>query len=348
MTNIASKLIQWQKYHGRHQLPWQNTRNPYVIWLSEIMLQQTQVATVIPYYQRFLHRFPTIKNLAQATLDDVLILWSGLGYYSRARYLHQTADVIMRNHNGKFPRQLEAIKQLPGIGDSTAAAIAVFAFGQRCAILDGNVKRVFARYFGIEGYPGKTEIQKRLWQKANESLPKNSIEVYTQALMDFGTLVCTRHKPNCTTCPVQDSCIALRENVVAMLPSPKPRKPLLKKEAVFLILIKQDKILLEKRPAKGIWGGLWCPPEMMTTDNANTICAQQYGIKVKLLNTITPFDHTFTHFKLRIHPQRLQVLSTTTTRHNNEKWVSIENALTSAIPTPVRKILQQNLLETIK
>ena len=207
MSDFSAKLIHWQKHHGRHHLPWQGTRDPYAIWLSEIMLQQTQVTTVTPYYQRFMQRFPNIKSLSLGPLDDILTLWSGLGYYARARHLHQTAQLIMRNYDGKFPRQLDLIQQFPGIGRSTAAAIAVFAFGERCAILDGNVKRVFTRYFGIEGYPGNQKIQNQLWEKAITLLPdkntKNNIETYTQALMDLGALVCTRSKPNCTICPLQ-------------------------------------------------------------------------------------------------------------------------------------------------
>lgn len=348
MSNVANQLVHWQKRHGRHHLPWQGTRDPYAIWLSEIMLQQTQVATVIPYYQRFIQRFPDVESLALATLDDVLTLWSGLGYYSRARNLFQTAGIIMRDYQGKFPQQVELILQLPGIGRSTAAAIAVFAFGQHRAILDGNVKRIFTRYFGIDGYPGKADIQKQLWQKANECLPEKNtnlaIETYTQALMDLGSIVCTRSKPHCTACPLQPNCVAYGNNLTGRLPSPKPRKLLPKRETLFLMLIKQDKTLLVKRPPTGIWGGLWCPIELPINENTIAHCQQAYGLEVKPLGDIPPLDHTFTHFKLTIHPRLLQVVSPIDDLLHNKKWITLDDALQTAIPTPVRKLFKQPLL----
>lgn len=345
MCKIATRLICWQKNYGRHHLPWQNTRDPYAIWLSEIMLQQTQVSTVTPYYQRFMQRFPTIKSLASGPLDEVLALWSGLGYYARARYLHQSAQLIMRNYGGQFPCQLDLIQQLPGIGRSTAAAIAVFAFGQRCAILDGNVKRVFARYFGIEGYPGDQKTQNRLWDKAVAILPdskdKGNIEIYTQALMDLGAIVCTRSKPNCVICPLQKDCTALKENRVDKLPTPKPRRPLPEKETVLLLLTKQKKILLKKRPATGIWGGLWCPPEITTCKNIATYCVREYNLRIKSVDDIPPLSHSFTHYKLRIYPKLLEVISPIDSQQNKTMWLTLDEALAAAIPAPVRKLLQQ-------
>lgn len=345
MCKIATRLICWQKLHGRHHLPWQGTHDPYAIWLSEIMLQQTQVSTVTPYYQRFMQRFPNIKSLASGPLDDVLALWSGLGYYARARYLYQTAQLIMRNYDGKFPRQLDLIQQLPGIGRSTAAAIAVFAFGQQCAILDGNVKRIFTRYFGIEGYPGNRKIQNRLWNKASAILPDNNvngnIEIYTQALMDLGATVCTRSKPKCVICPLQKDCIALREQRIDRLPTTKSRRPLPEKETVLLLLTKQKKILLEKRPPKGIWGGLWCPPEMTTCKNVTTYCVQNYCFSIIVLDDIPPLHHSFTHFKLRIYPKLLEVVSPIDSQQNNIMWLTLDEALAAAIPAPVRTLLKQ-------
>ena len=345
MCKIATRLICWQKLHGRHHLPWQDTRDPYAIWLSEIMLQQTQVSTVIPYYQRFMQRFPNIKSLASGPLDDVLALWSGLGYYARARYLHHAAQLIMRNYDGRFPRELDLIQQLPGIGRSTAAAIAVFAFGQRCAILDGNVKRIFTRYFGIEGYPGNLKIQNRLWNKASAILPENNvngnIEMYTQALMDLGATVCTRSKPKCAICPLQKDCIALREQCVDKLPTTKSRRPLPEKETVLLLLTKQKKILLKKRPATGIWGGLWCPPEMTTCTNVTTYCAQNYRFSIITVDDIPPLQHSFTHFKLRIYPKLLEVVSPVDSQQNNIMWLTLDEALAAAIPAPVRTLLKQ-------
>lgn len=348
MPNIATKLIRWQTQHGRHHLPWQDTRDPYAIWLSEIMLQQTQVITVISYYQRFIQRFPSIERLALAPQDDVLACWSGLGYYSRARNLSHAAQIIMRDHQGIFPQEIGLIQQLPGIGRSTAAAIAVFAFGQHAAILDGNVKRVFTRYFGIDGYPGKADVQKQLWHKANACLPEKntnqSIETYTQALMDLGSIICTRSKPNCTSCPLQHHCVAYLNNRTDKLPTPKPRKQLPNKETIFLMLTKQNKILLEKRPSSGIWGGLWCPLEISAGENTITYCQHTYGLEVRSLGEISPLDHTFTHFKLKIHPHLLQVISPNDALQQKGKWMTLDNALVSAIPTPVRKLFQQPLL----
>ena len=351
MPKIATKLIHWQTKHGRHHLPWQNTRDPYAIWLSEIMLQQTQVITVIPYYLRFIQRFPNIERLALAPQDDVLACWSGLGYYSRARNLSHAAQIIMRDYQGKFPRGIELIQQLPGIGRSTAAAIAVFAFGQCAAILDGNVKRVFTRYFGIDGYPGKVDVQKQLWHKADACLPEKtanqSIETYTQALMDLGSIVCTRSKPDCTSCPLQHNCVAHQESRTDKLPSPKPRKQLPKKETTFLMLTKQNKILLEKRPPSGIWGGLWCPLEISTSEDTIAYCLQTYGLEVRPLGYISPLDHTFTHFKLRIHPHLLRVVSPCDALLQKGKWMTLDDALESAIPAPVRKLFKQPLLNDL-
>ncbi|MDP1557976.1 MAG: A/G-specific adenine glycosylase [Nitrosomonas sp.] len=348
MSSVATRLIHWHKHDGRHHLPWQGSRDPYAIWLSEIMLQQTQVATVIPYYQRFMQRFPTCQSLALAPLDDVLALWSGLGYYARARHLHQAARSVMQDYHGNFPQQQELIQQLPGIGRSTAAAIAVFAFGERCAILDGNVKRVFARYAGIGGYPGTVKIQNLLWQKAHEYLPERNarqpIEIYTQALMDLGATVCTRSKPLCTACPLQQDCVGFRENRVAQFPAPKPHKSQPKKETLFLMLLNQKQILLEKRPTTGVWGGLWCPPEIMAGEDIARYCAQQYGLDARLVADMPPLDHTFTHFKLRIHPQLCHVVSAAASPQQHTRWMTLEQALQAAIPTPVRKLLRQLIL----
>lgn len=350
MSTFAAKLICWQKLHGRNSLPWQNTRDPYAIWISEIMLQQTQVTTVIPYYLRFLQRFPDIERLALSSVDDVLALWSGLGYYSRGRNLHRAAGLIARDQGGVFPRHIEVIQQLPGIGRSTAAAIAAFAYGERCAILDGNVKRVFARCFGIDGYPGRSENEMLLWQKAEELLPDGSeqggIEVYTQALMDLGATVCTRGKPKCMECPLQQDCIALRDNRVGSLPAPRPRKPLPEKETVLLMLMKQGQILLEKRPTTGIWGGLWCLPEMPLSKNPVAYCTGHFGMRVIPLAHMPPLDHAFTHFRLRIHPRLLQVVSSPSavkTQGRDETiWIALEDALKAAIPAPVRKLLLEH------
>lgn len=340
-------LIRWQRIHGRHQLPWQNTSDPYAIWLSEIMLQQTRVATVIPYYLRFLRCYPDVKSLALASLDEVLALWSGLGYYSRGRNLHRTACLIVSKYQGKFPRETKLIQQLPGIGRSTAAAIEVFAFGKRSAILDGNVKRVLARYFGVQGYPGDKKTEVYLWKKAEELLPKNNvkstIKTYSQSLMDLGSAICTRTKPKCVICPIRRGCVAFQEHLEDKLPISRPHRPLVLKETVMLIIMRQGEVLLERRPSTGIWGGLWSLPEILINDDISLYCAQRLGIKIKLLAHIPFIDHTFTHFKLRIYPRSLKVISQTSTiSQSKRKWISFSGALEMGIPAPVRNILKSN------
>lgn len=341
---FATNLIRWQHLHGRHQLPWQNTQDPYAIWLSEIMLQQTQVATVVPYYLRFLQQFPDINSLALASLDAVLSLWSGLGYYARGRNLHRAAQIIVDQYNGIFPHDLKLIQQLPGVGRSTAAAIAVFAYGEEYAILDGNVKRVFARYFGINGYPGAKDTETLLWQKAEELIPRKDIvgkiQTYTQALMDLGATICTRSRPQCSVCPLRIDCIALRENRVDKLPTARPRKLLPQKETVMLMMLQQDWVLLQKRPLTGIWGGLWCLPEISLTEDTNSYCQQQFGLNVRVMAELPPLDHSFTHFKLRIYPRPLHIISPVIAHKNyGLTRFSFEDALGAAIPTAVRRLL---------
>lgn len=345
MSALAELLIIWQKKHGRHHLPWQNNTNPYTVWLSEIMLQQTQVNTVIPYYQQFIQRFPTIDKLAQAPLDDVLALWSGLGYYARARNLHRAALLIMIEHQGIFPRSREAIQQLPGIGRSTAAAIAVFAFGQRDAILDGNVKRVLARYFGVVDYPGEAETLKKLWRLAEQSLPGGDdpagIRAYTQGLMDLGTLLCTRRNPACECCPLQHTCVAYQEKRVALLPAPRPKKRLSEKQTVFMIYRAKQRLLLEKRPDQGIWGGLWCFPENAVDHDRLKAGSGAPGVELPQLM------HTFTHFRLWIYPQLVEVEAEIGSAGKMTAWVAPEEALHLAIPTPVRKLIVQHFLNDL-
>ena len=308
------------------------------------MLQQTQVATVVPYYLRFLQQFPDINSLALASLDDVLSLWSGLGYYARGRNLHRAAQMVVDQYNGIFPHDLKLIQQLPGVGRSTAAAIAVFAYGEECAILDGNVKRVFARYFGIDGYPGAKDTETLLWKKAEELIPRKDsvgqIQTYTQALMDLGATICTRSRPQCSVCPLRIDCIALRENRVDKLPVARPRKLLPQKETVMLMMLQQDGVLLQKRPLTGIWGGLWCPPEISLTEDTNSYCQQQFGLNVRVMEELPPLDHSFTHFKLRIYPRLLHVISPAPTHKNSILTrFSFEDALSAAIPTAVRRLL---------
>lgn len=340
MTDFASRLIAWQKLHGRHDLPWQNTTDPYAIWVSEIMLQQTQVSAVIGYYQKFMTRFATIEALANATQDEVLQHWSGLGYYSRARNLHNAAQTIMDEHQGQFPQDFATIQTLSGIGRSTAAAIASFAFNQVQTILDGNVKRVLARHFAVTGWPSSPKVEKALWSLAESLLPETDMVAYTQGLMDLGASLCSRTKPKCTSCPLKSTCEAYKQNRVAELPTPKPRKNIPEKHITMLIFRQGDEVLLEKRPPTGIWGGLWSFPETEATDNFAEISRGKFDMSVLVSQPLPLLSHSFTHFKLHIHPQPLQLLKQPLqAREPRLVWLSIDEAISAAIPTPVRKIL---------
>jgi A/G-specific adenine glycosylase len=335
--SFASRIVAWQRANGRHDLPWQNTRDPYRIWLSEIMLQQTQVAAVIPYYLRFLQRFPDLRALADGTEDEVLAHWSGLGYYARGRHLHRAARLVHERHGGVFPREFDAVVALPGIGRSTAAAISVFASGERQAILDGNVKRVLARHQGIFGYPGDRKVQDRLWARAQTLLPAVDVEAYTQGLMDLGARVCLRQAPRCNACPVADDCIAQVRDLVAELPAARPAKPLPQRETRFVVMIDGVDVFLEKRPAPGIWGGLWCFPEA----DADHL-AMRFAAEAGAATPLASIEHGFTHFRLRIHPVLMRVKRRTLSLNEPDvAWVDIEAALRYAIPAPVRNLLQR-------
>ncbi|MDP2783376.1 MAG: A/G-specific adenine glycosylase [Sulfurimicrobium sp.] len=340
MSGFAAALIRWQKAHGRHGLPWQGGRDPYAVWLSEIMLQQTQVSSVIPYYQRFLASFPDIATLAAASQDEVLAHWSGLGYYSRARNLHQAARQVMERHGGVFPAEFEQILALPGIGRSTAAAISAFAFGMRRAILDGNVKRVLARYFAVAGYPGEKSIEALLWLRAEELLPHVGIETYTQALMDLGATVCTRGKPACDSCPVNADCQARQQGLQAVLPYTRPRKALPERETTMLLLLREGEIFLEKRPPAGIWGGMWSFPEIAREEDPQQACLASFGFETETLKPLPHVQHTFTHFRLHILPQPLTVSALQLRAClAGGMWLSVDDALGAAIPAPVRQLL---------
>lgn len=341
MQDFAAQVIAWQRQHGRHDLPWQNTRDPYAVWVSEIMLQQTQVAAVIPYYQRFMARFPNLASLARADEDGVLQHWSGLGYYSRARNLHAAAQAVMERHGGTFPGDPEAIAALPGIGRSTAAAIAAFGFGRRGAILDGNVKRVFARHFGVDGWPGLPAVEKRLWALAESLLPEDGIEGYTQGLMDLGATLCTRSKPDCPHCPLASQCVALRTGRTAELPTPKPRKQLPQKRTVMLLLCKGNEILLEKRPPTGIWGGLWSLPEVEIGADVGEVARTRFGVETELQQALPTHAHAFSHFRLDITPQPLLVVGAHALQEAGAIWLDRQEAVGAAVPAPVRKILQK-------
>ncbi len=340
MTDFATKVIGWQRRHGRHDLPWQNTRDVYRIWLSEVMLQQTQVAAVIPYYRRFLRRFPRLKALAAAPLDDVLAVWSGLGYYARARNLHRAAQRIVTEHRGRFPRSFEAVLALPGVGRSTAAAICVFAFGDRHAILDGNVKRLMARCYGIAGYPGDAKTTARLWRRTEQLLPLRNVETYSQGLMDLGAAICVRGKPRCEVCPVAPDCVARRRGTIGRLPAPRPRKSLRQRRTHMLVLLHAGQVLLEKRAASGVWGGLWSLPEVASGTDIAALCAQRYGAQIATHAKLPTVAHGFTHFRLDIEPHCLGVARVAPrAAAPGARWLPLEDALSAAIPAPVRRIL---------
>ena len=336
--SFAARLIAWQKRHGRHGLPWQNTMDPYRVWLSEIMLQQTQVATVIPYYQRFLASFPDLASLAAAPVDKVMAHWSGLGYYARARNLHACAKAVLAEHGGKFPRQPEAIAALPGIGRSTANAIAVFCFGARMPILDGNVKRLLARHAGIEGWPGSPAVESQSWRYAESLLPKAEVATYIQAQMDLGATVCTRSKPKCELCPVAEDCVARRDDRTDELPTAKPRKALPQRDATMLVLIENARVLLLPRPPTGIWGGLLSLPELAAGRNAEQEAAR-LGCRIVSQRALDDVSHTFTHFRLTITPLLCEVQSANLATEPGARWLAAADLAQAALPAPIRKLL---------
>ncbi len=339
MSALSTRLIRWHKLHGRHDLPWQNTRDPYRIWLSEIMLQQTQVATVIPYYERFLVRFPQLADLAAAPVDDVMALWSGLGYYARARNLHRCAREVMTTHSGNFPRQPELLTELPGIGRSTANSIATFCFGARAPILDGNVKRVLARAFGIEGFPGNTAVEKELWALAGTLMPERSGDIYNQAQMDLGATLCRRSKPRCEECPLTDICVARAQGREAELPHSRPRKLVPQRKVTLLALWHKGRVLLEQRPPAGIWGGLLSLPELPDSAGAAEFAARQFGCA---LTTVTPaptFLHVFSHFRLHITPLLCDVTLQPRAMEAKHRWLTPAELKQAALPAPIKKLL---------
>jgi A/G-specific adenine glycosylase len=345
VRSFSARLIAWQEHAGRRDLPWQNTRDAYRIWISEIMLQQTQVATVMPYYQRFLSVLPDVQSLAAASIDVVLQLWSGLGYYRRAHLLHRAAQEVVGRHGGAFPRDAATLATLPGIGRSTAAAIAAFAYGERGAILDGNVKRVLARHRGIDGYAGDPAVQRALWARAEELLPRTRIETYTQALMDLGAMVCLRSTPDCVRCPVAADCVARLQNRIAELPLPRPRKPLPQHEVAVLLIGRGDEILLERRPPTGIWAGLWSLPEVSCDTDVATYCRDRFGADVAAGPALAPIEHTFTHFRLRLTPLPCTVERWPTRMEDSGRstwvWLPLPEATGAALPAPIKKLLRE-------
>lgn len=348
--SFSKRLLAWYDQHGRHELPWQHPRSAYRVWIAEIMLQQTQVATVIPYFEKFIRRFPNLPNLARADQDEVLSLWSGLGYYARARNLHQAARIALKEHDGELPQDYDALLALPGIGPSTAGAILAQAHGRRHAILDGNVKRVLARYHGVPGWPGEARIAKRLWAFAEQHTPRQRVADYTQAIMDLGATVCTRRSPNCDACPLARDCRALAENAVECYPYPRPRKhrPLRRTRMLVLRNPKGD-ILLQKRPPAGIWGGLWSLPEADIDSDVRKAC-KKLGLKAQDHEAMDTLHHGFTHFELEIEPVLVSVQKSADRIMDSGRWLwyNSGHATNPALPAPVSRLLQQLDPETSK
>jgi A/G-specific adenine glycosylase len=349
--SFAGTVVDWQRERGRHDLPWQGSRDPYRVWLSEIMLQQTQVATVIPYYARFLSRFPTLSALAQASQEEVMPYWAGLGYYARARNLHRCARVVMDDWQGFFPENAQDIAQLPGIGPSTANAIAAFCYNARQPILDGNVKRVFCRYYGIEGDTQKKATESILWERAWQHLELAPDDVdmaaYTQGLMDLGATLCTRSRPACERCPLAAGCVARREGRQAQLPTARQRKVVPQRQVCVLILEHKDRILMYRRADKGIWGGLLTLPEFADRRACTTYLQQALG-EHALPVPLAAFEHVFTHFRLHIEPALLHAselpavlppVGEDADQASRWQWVTLEALADTALPAPLRKLL---------
>ncbi len=343
--DFTRRLLEWFDVHGRHHLPWQRDINPYRVWVSEVMLQQTQVATVIPYYERFIARFPDVEALAQAPLDEVLHLWTGLGYYARARNLQACAKVVVAQHCGEFPSDVEAMTALPGIGRSTAGAILAIAKQQRHPILDGNVKRVLARVFGIDGDPGAKETLARLWRQADVCTPDERVAAYTQAVMDLGATLCARARPACTLCPMSTICIAAREGRQAELPGAKLKRARPTRETTLLIaetfVDGETRVLLERRPEQGLWGGLWSPPQFADKAAAIAWCAIHAGTAHDESESLPVIQHAFTHFELRMHPVRVRCSRVLRVEDDTHLWYSLTEPAKVGLPQPIKRLFER-------
>lgn len=345
-NNLSEKfsdpLLAWFEQHGRKDLPWQHPRSPYRVWVSEIMLQQTQVQTVIPYFERFMQNFTNVQDLANASEEQVMAHWSGLGYYSRARNLHRSAKIICEEYGGEFPRKLEQLMSLPGIGQSTAAAIISQAFNTKAAILDGNVKRVLSRYFAVEGWPEQAAVKKALWQLAEACMPEQHCADYTQAIMDLGASCCSSKNPQCHRCPVQASCTAFLQNKVQHYPFKAVKKTLPVKHQQFLILHKaNNSIYLEKNPPTGLWGSLWCMPSIDQEGNIVDFVLERFGYQVKDIKKLLNLKHSFSHFHLHITAQLVSVENNNLLKELPGKWFDIEQTTTLGLAKPIKVILDQ-------
>lgn len=346
MHPFPQQILTWFDQNGRKHLPWQQNKTPYRVWVSEIMLQQTQVATVIPYFARFMERFADLPALAAAPEDEILHLWAGLGYYSRARNLHRAAKMVMAEFNGVFPNTLDELITLPGIGRSTAGAILSIAFNQPTPILDGNVKRVLARFRGVREPVNDKAIEKMMWELATQYTPLERVADYTQAIMDLGATLCTRSKPDCTRCPFVKSCVAYAENIVRELPAKKATKKTPVRSATFLLAQHQGKILLYRRPAIGIWGGLWSLPEFSGEPDKKSLrqfCQRELGVAASEFEALDSFRHTFSHYHLDIHPvlMKLEKLPAKVMEANQQIWYNPRKPSAVGLPKPVQLLLSK-------
>jgi A/G-specific adenine glycosylase len=356
-SRFSQRVLAWYDQHGRKNLPWQKhlsdkKQAPYRVWLSEIMLQQTQVATVIPYFEKFITEYPTLQDLARASQDDVLHLWSGLGYYARARNLHTAAKMLVKQHEGRFPDTVEALSELPGIGPSTAGAIISIAYRKRATILDGNVKRVLARHFALPGVPAAGKAEKNFWALAEQLTPATRVNHYTQAIMDLGATLCTRSQPRCGECPLQKTCVARQQGTQAAFPEKKlqRKKMPLKETRMLLVMTPRREVYLQKRPPQGIWGGLWSLPELALSESIRPWCRQTFGVAVRHTIPLEEVLHTFSHFQLRIHPVVVELSAAVPARSVGdnpleELWYNVAGGrratLKKGLAAPVSKLLKQ-------
>jgi A/G-specific adenine glycosylase len=340
-ASFARRLLDWYDRDGRHDLPWQHPREPYRVWLSEIMLQQTQVQTALPYFERFVRELPTLAALADADEDRVVALWSGLGYYARARNLHRSARLCVERHGGELPDTFDALAALPGIGRSTAGAILAQAHGLPFPILDGNVKRVLCRFHGVAGWPGSAAVEKRLWELAGAGLPDTRLADYTQAIMDFGATLCTRSDPACVLCPMQPDCVALREGRIAELPESRPGKPLPERRTLMLLLRDpESRVLLVRRPATGVWSGMWSLPEVADHDEARRFVALHSTAEFDDNTSLPLIEHGFSHYRLHIAPLLwTEAAPATRIGDNAQRWHPLDALDEVGLPAPVRKLL---------
>ena len=343
---FGTAVLAWYDRHGRKDLPWQQQITPYRVWVSEIMLQQTQVGTVLGYFDQFMDTLPTVEALAAASEDEVLHLWTGLGYYSRARNLHRTAKLIVADHGGEFPRDVDRLAELPGIGRSTAGAIASLSMGLRAPILDGNVKRVLARYVAQDGYPGEPKVARQLWDVAERLTPQTRVNHYTQAMMDLGATLCTRSKPSCLLCPLKAGCRAHLLGRETDFPVPKPRKALPQKRTLMPLLANRDgAVLLYRRPSTGLWGGLWSLPEL---DDLRAVAAlaERHALELQDQRRLPDLTHTFSHFQLAIEPWLIRVKSEAhAVAEADWLWYNLATPPRLGLAAPVKTLLKRAATE---